>query len=123
MQQSQVRTLRSVPDHSSHLGGRSGGHLGANAVKAVPAVTAIVTPAVGVYECEVNLKFRMIEEGQLPTDREELLEMLLEAFGYGGDEYLEALDVQVKASVVADVEASPEMRRQLIRLRNSKDLA
>jgi Npun R1517 len=79
--------------------------------------------AVGVYECEVHLKFRMIEEGQLPTDREELLEMLLEAFGYGGDEYLEPLQVTVSAAAVEDVSASPEMRRQLIRLRNSKDLA
>jgi hypothetical protein len=79
--------------------------------------------AVGVYECEVHLKFRMIEEGQLPTDREELLEMLLEAFGYGGDEYLEPLQVTVSAEAVEDVSASPEMRRQLIRLRNSKDLA
>jgi hypothetical protein len=79
--------------------------------------------AVGVYECEVHLKFRMIEEGQLPTDRDELLEMLLEAFGYGGDEYLEPLAVSVSAESVEDVSASPEMRRQLIRLRNSKDLA
>lgn len=79
--------------------------------------------SVGVYECEVHLKFRMIEEGQLPTDREELLEMLLEAFGYGGDEYMEPLQVSVTAESVDEVEASPEMRRQLIRLRNSKDLA
>ncbi len=79
--------------------------------------------AVGVYECEVRLKFRMIEEGQLPTDRDELLEMLLEAFGYGGDEYMEPLQVSVTAEAVDDVAASPEMRRQLIRLRNSKDLA
>lgn len=78
---------------------------------------------VGVYECEVRLKFRMIEEGQLPTDRDELLEMLLEAFGYGGDEYLEPLQVSATAESVEDVAASPEMRRQLIRLRNSKDLA
>jgi Npun R1517 len=105
MQQSQVRTLRSVPSQLNNV------------------AVSKVAPKVGVYECEVNLKFRMIEEGQLPTDREELLEMLLEAFGYGGDEYLEALDVTVTASAVTDVEASPQMRRQLIRLRNSKDLA
>jgi Npun R1517 len=80
-------------------------------------------PHVGVYECEVHLKFRMIEEGQLPTDREELLEMLLEAFGYGGDDYLEPMQVTVAAEPVAEVSASPAMRRQLIRLRNSKDLA
>jgi|JI9StandDraft_2_1071091.scaffolds.fasta_scaffold304766_2 Npun R1517 len=81
------------------------------------------SPQVGVYECEVHLKFRMIEEGQLPSDRDELLEMLLEAFGYGSDEYLDPIQVTVSAAAVADVAASPEMRRQLIRLRNSKDLA
>ena len=75
----------------------------------------------GVYDCEVHLKFRMIEEQGLPTDRGELLELLLEAFGYGTDEYLEALEVQVKAEAIEEVEASPEMRRQLIRLRNAKE--
>jgi Npun R1517 len=114
MQQSQPRALRSIPSHFPNVGNNPG-----SSTKAAP--TAGVT--VGVYECEVNLKFRMIEEGQLPTNRDDLLEMLLEAFGYGGDEYLEALDVKVSASAISDVEASPEMRRQLIRLRNSKDLA
>lgn len=75
-----------------------------------------------VYECDVHLKFRMIEEKNLPTDRAELLELLLDAFGYGGDEYLEPLQVAVNVAEVSEVEASPEMRRQLIRLRNSKDL-
>lgn len=78
---------------------------------------------VGVYECEVRLKFRMIEEGTLPTDRAELLEMLLEAYGYGTDEYLDLLQVEVRAEAVQEVCASPEMRRQLIRLRNSKEMA
>ena len=78
---------------------------------------------VGVYECEVRLKFRMIEEGKLPIDRGELLEMLLEAYGYGTDEYLELLQVEVRAEEVQEVSASPEMRRQLIRLRNSKEMA
>ena len=77
---------------------------------------------VGVYECEVRLKFRMIEEGKLPTDRAELLEMLLEAYGYGTDEYLEPLLVEVRAEEIEEVSASPKMRRQLIRLRNSKEL-
>jgi Npun R1517 len=77
---------------------------------------------VGVYECEVHLKFRMIEEKGLPTDRHELLELLLDAFGYGNDEYLDSVHVEVNASEVSEMEASPEMRRQLIRLRNSKDL-
>ena len=80
-----------------------------------------VSPVV-IYECDVQLKFRMIEERNLPTDREELLELLLDAFGYGSDEYLEPLQVAVNVAEVSEVEASPEMRRQLIRLRNSKDL-
>ncbi|MBC7517091.1 MAG: Npun_R1517 family heterocyst differentiation transcriptional regulator [Alkalinema sp. FL-bin-369] len=80
-----------------------------------------VSPVV-IYECDIHLKFRMIEEKNLPADREELLELLLDAFGYGGDEYLEPLQVAVNVTEVSEVEASPEMRRQLIRLRNSKDL-
>lgn len=78
-------------------------------------------PDLGVYNCEVHLKFRMIEDRGLPSDRGELLELLLEAFGYGTDEYLEALQVEVKAEAISDLEASPQMRRQLIRLRNAKD--
>ncbi len=82
---------------------------------------AIASP-VHVYECEVHLKFRMIEEKGLPTDRAELLELLLDAFGYGSDEYLDPFHVEVNATEVSEMDASPEMRRQLIRLRNSKDL-
>ncbi len=88
-----------------------------------PSSRSISTPVpVGVYECEVRLKFRMIEEGTLPTDRAELLEMLLEAYGYGTDEYLESLQVEVRAEAIEEVSASPKMRRQLIRLRNSREL-
>ena len=88
-----------------------------------PSSRSISTPVqVGVYECEVRLKFRMIEEGTLPTDRTELLEMLLEAYGYGTDEYLESLQVEVRAEAIEEVSASPKMRRQLIRLRNSREL-
>lgn len=76
---------------------------------------------VGVYECEVRLKFRLIEEKGIPTDREQLLELLLDAFSYGSDEYLEPTDVQVKAEAISEFDASPQMRRQLIRLRNAKD--
>jgi hypothetical protein len=78
---------------------------------------------VGVYECEVHLKFRLIEEKGLPRDREQLLEMLLEAFTYGNDEYLEPLTVEASVNEIDEVTASPNMRRQLIRLRNSRDLA
>lgn len=79
-------------------------------------------PEVSVYECEIHLKFRLLEEKGVLTDREQLLELLLEAFGCGSDEYLEPLQVEVNAQEISEVEASPQMRRQLIRLRNSKDL-
>ncbi len=81
------------------------------------------TPSVGVYECEVHLKFRLIEEKGILGDRDRLLEILLDAFTCGSDEYLESLRVDVEAQEISEVEASPAMRRQLIRLRNSKDLA
>lgn len=75
-----------------------------------------------VYDCEIRLRFRLIEEKHLLHDREQLLEMLLEAFSYGSDEYLEAIDTQVEASEVSETDASPHMRRQLIRLRNSREI-
>jgi hypothetical protein len=77
---------------------------------------------VGVYECEIKLKFRLIEEKAAFQDRDQLLEMLLEAFTYGNDEYLETINAEVDTQQLHDVEASPKMRRQLIRLRNSKDI-
>ncbi|WAL58545.1 Npun_R1517 family heterocyst differentiation transcriptional regulator [Thermocoleostomius sinensis] len=75
-----------------------------------------------VYDCEIRLKFRLIEEKRVLHDREQLLEMLLDAFSYGADEYLESVDAQVETSEVPETDASPRMRRQLIRLRNSKDV-
>ncbi|PZO23101.1 MAG: hypothetical protein DCF25_01390 [Leptolyngbya foveolarum] len=79
---------------------------------------------VGIYECEVRLKFRIIEEQMTMSNRDELVETLIDAFAYGNDEYLEALDSQVDIKQLKDVgEASPTMRRQLIRLRNSSRLA
>lgn len=75
-----------------------------------------------VYDCEIRLKFRLIEEKRVLHDREQLLEMLLDAFSYGSDEYLEAVDTQVETSEVPEIEASPQMRRQLIRLRNSREI-
>mgnify|MGYP001796298407 CR=1 FL=1 len=81
-------------------------------------------PDSGIYECEVRLKFRIIEEQLTMTNHDELVETLVDAFAYGSDEYLEALDSQVDIEQLKDVaEASPEMRRQLIRLRNSNRLA
>ncbi|NJO66768.1 MAG: Npun_R1517 family heterocyst differentiation transcriptional regulator, partial [Leptolyngbyaceae cyanobacterium RM1_405_57] len=46
-----------------------------------------VSPKVSVYDCEIRLKFRLIEETGALCDREELLEMLLDAFACGADEY------------------------------------
>lgn len=76
-----------------------------------------------VYTCEIHLKFRLIEGKNLPHDREQLLETLLDAFSYGADEYLEPLQAQAQVTEISEIEASPKMRRQLIRLRNSNDLA
>jgi len=77
---------------------------------------------VGVYECEIHLKFRLIEEKNMLNDREKLLEMLLDAFTCGTDEYMEPIQIEVGAHEVPEVRASPQMRRRLIRLRNSRDL-
>lgn len=72
-----------------------------------------------VYDCEIRLKFRLIEEKQAINNREQLLDLLLDAFSYGADDYLEPVETEVEATEVSEVEASPQMRRQLIRLRNS----
>ncbi|NJR51809.1 MAG: Npun_R1517 family heterocyst differentiation transcriptional regulator [Leptolyngbyaceae cyanobacterium CSU_1_3] len=76
---------------------------------------------VGVYECEIHLKFRLVEEKGALRDREQLLEILLDAFTCGSDEYMEPIQVDVAAQEMSEIEASPQMRRQLIRLRNAKD--
>lgn len=76
---------------------------------------------VGVYECEIHLKFRLLEEKSLLNDRDSLLQVLLEALSEGADDFLETLDASVKAHEVSELKASPQMRRQLMRLRNSTD--
>lgn len=76
---------------------------------------------VGVYECEVHLKFRLIEEKSLLSDREQLLQVLLDALTEGSDEFLETLQTYVKTREISELKASPQMRRQLMRLRNSTD--
>ncbi len=82
------------------------------------------TPAdVGVYDCEIHLRFRLVEEKGVILDREHLLEVLLDAFICGTDDYMEPLQVEVNAKELPELEAPPSMRRQLIRLRNSKELA
>lgn len=67
------------------------------------------------------MKFRLIEEKQVVGDRDHLLETLLDAVACGTDEYLNDLQVQVTAEELSEIEASPRMRRQIIRLRNSRD--
>lgn len=74
---------------------------------------------ISVYECEIHLKFRLIEEKSALIDRDELLELLIEAFTSGSDDYLETLQTGVKTQKIPDLDASPQMRHQLIRLRNS----
>lgn len=76
---------------------------------------------VGVYECNIHLKFRLIEEKCALRDRDDLLELLIEAFTTGADEYMEPLQAQVDTQEISELEASPQMRRQLMRLRNSPE--
>jgi hypothetical protein len=74
---------------------------------------------IGVYECEVKLKFRLLEENLADCDRDQLLQILVDAFSYGSDEYLEQIQADVEVAEVPELQASPHMRRQLIRLRNA----
>lgn len=78
---------------------------------------------VGVYECEIHLKFRLIEDKAVLSEGSDLLDFLIESFIIGADEYLEPLQSCVTTQEISDLEASPQMRRQLMRLRNSSDLA
>jgi hypothetical protein len=80
-------------------------------------------PEVSVYECEVHLKFRLIEEKDALSDRDKLLDLLIDAFTSGIDEYMEPLEIEVAAEEIPEVQASPQMRRRLIRLRNSTDVS
>jgi len=80
------------------------------------------TSDVGVYTCEVHLTFRLVEEkAAMAVESDQLLELLLEALSCGQDDCLESLDTQVNVSETPETEASPRMRRQLMRLRNSLD--
>ncbi|MEM9264940.1 MAG: Npun_R1517 family heterocyst differentiation transcriptional regulator [Cyanobacteria bacterium P01_F01_bin.13] len=80
---------------------------------------------VNIYECEVRLKFRIIEDKVAIDERDNnaLLEALVDAYTYGDDEYLESLESQINIHEIQALEASPAMRRQLIRLRNSRKFA
>lgn len=77
---------------------------------------------VGLYECEVRLRIRIIEERLSMENQDDLLALLLDALSYGSDEYLETLDSQVAVKKLNELQATPEMRQQLIRLRNSQSL-
>jgi hypothetical protein len=78
-----------------------------------------VESQVDIYECEISLKLRILEENHVMQNREQLIELLMDAFSYGSDEFVEAISSQLSVAKVPDVEASPLMRRQLIRLRNT----
>lgn len=78
---------------------------------------------IGVYNCEIHIKFRLIEEKDVLRDRDQLLERLLDAFACGIDDYLETTHIHVEAQEISETDASPKMRRRLIRLRNSSELA
>jgi hypothetical protein len=80
-------------------------------------------PEIGIYDCEIHLKFKLIEDKHVFNDRDRLLEMLLDAFAYGADEYLEHVHVHVAAQEISETDASAPMRRQIIRLRNSSKLS
>ena len=77
-----------------------------------------VEAQVGVYECAITLKFRILEDSHAMANRDHLLEQLLDAFSYGSDEFVEQLESLVEVNEVSAMDASPLMRRQLIRLRN-----
>ena len=92
-------------------------------MKSDPALHQTANVELGVYECEIHLKFRLIEERCTFRDRDELLDLLIEAFTTGADEYMEPLQSRVKTQEIQELDASPQMRRQLMRLRNSSELA
>lgn len=76
-------------------------------------------PDIGVYNCELHIKFTLIEEKSALSDRDRLLEVLIDALSCGSDDFLEHREVDVQAHEIPEVEASATVRRQLIRLRNS----
>jgi hypothetical protein len=79
-----------------------------------------VTPdTIGIYDCEIKLRFRLIEDKAILKDRDRLLQVLLDAFDCGSDDYLEPTYTYADVKEISEVEASPQMRRQLMRLRNA----
>jgi hypothetical protein len=88
-------------------------------MESIPLTCSPNKSEIGVYDCEINLKFRLIEDKSVLGDRDRLLELLLDAFSYGSDEFLETLRTNVDVREIPETETSPQMRRQLIRLRNA----
>ncbi|MEL6221695.1 MAG: Npun_R1517 family heterocyst differentiation transcriptional regulator [Cyanobacteria bacterium J06627_8] len=79
-------------------------------------------PDIGIYDCELHVKFTMIEEKWVLENREHLLEILLDALSCGTDEYLESHEVELRVDEIPETSASAVLRRQLIRLKNSDKL-
>ncbi|MGJ3246893.1 MAG: Npun_R1517 family heterocyst differentiation transcriptional regulator [Elainellaceae cyanobacterium] len=92
-------------------------------MKSNPLENQPAKPEIGIYDCEVHLRFKLIEDRSVLSDRDRLLEMLLDAFSCGADEYLEPVQVRVAAQEISETEASARMRRQVIRLRNSSKMS
>jgi hypothetical protein len=80
-------------------------------------------PDIGIYDCELRIKFTMIEEKWVLENREHLLETLIDALAYGTDEYLESHEVEIQVEEIPETSASAALRRQLIRLKNSEKFA
>ncbi|WP_287324650.1 Npun_R1517 family heterocyst differentiation transcriptional regulator [Okeania sp. SIO1F9] len=72
-----------------------------------------------IVKARTTQKYRREKVAMDGRDRGALLESLVDAYTYGNDEYFESLDSHVDVQEVEALEASPAMRRQLIRLRNS----
>ena len=76
--------------------------------------------SIGVYDVEINLRVRLIEEETTVNgDPDRFLGVLLNAMCSGEDCYLETADAEIKAHLVSEMEASPGMRKQLMLLRNT----
>ncbi|MGA0201282.1 MAG: Npun_R1517 family heterocyst differentiation transcriptional regulator [Prochlorotrichaceae cyanobacterium] len=75
--------------------------------------------SVGVYDLEINLRVRLIEDDTTVNgDPDGLLDMVLNMLCCGGDEDLETTTAEIKAQLVSEMEASPKMRKQLLLARN-----
>jgi hypothetical protein len=75
--------------------------------------------SVGIYDIEINLRLRLIEEeNTVNGDPDRLLDVLLDAVRCGEDSYLETTDAEVRTTRVVETDASPQMRQKLLWLRN-----